>query len=140
MIIDATNLVLGRMGTFAAKKALLGEKVDIVNCESCVITGNRKKIFQDYRKLFRRGIQSKGPFYFKMPDRFVKRSIRGMLPYKKDRGQKAFKNIKCYIGIPETFNDKKFDTVTNANVEKLPNLKYIKVKEVCMHLGAKLKS
>ena len=48
MIIDANNLILGRLGTYAAKKALLGEKIDIVNCESCVITGNRKKIFDNY--------------------------------------------------------------------------------------------
>jgi len=50
--------------------------------ENSVITGDRKKVFEHYRKLFRRGIPSKGPFYYKMPDRFVKRTIRGMLPSK----------------------------------------------------------
>jgi len=45
MIIDATNLILGRLGTYVAKKALLGNKIDIVNCENSVVTGNRKRIF-----------------------------------------------------------------------------------------------
>jgi len=138
MIIDANNLILGRLGTFVAKKALLGEKVDIVNCENSVITGDRAKIFEDYDNFLKRGIPAKGPFIRRMPDRFVKRAIRGMLPYKKERGRIAFKNIKCHIGIPENFKNQKFDVLKEANVEKVPNLKYIKIKEVCRHIGAKI--
>ena len=33
IVIDATNLILGRMGTYAAKKALTGSTIDIINCE-----------------------------------------------------------------------------------------------------------
>ena len=138
MIIDANNLILGRLGTFVAKKALLGKKIDIVNCESCVVTGGRARIFKDYDNFLKRGTQSKGPFVRRMPDRFVKRAIRGMLPYKKDRGRIAFKNIKCYIGVPENLKNQKFDTIKSANVEKVPNLKYIKIKDICVHIGAKL--
>ena len=138
MIIDANNLILGRLGTFVAKKALLGEKVDIVNCENSIVTGDRKKIFEDYDNFLKRGTPSKGPFVQRMPDRFVKRSIRGMIPYKKERGRIAFKNIKCYIGVPEKMKEKKFDTIKEANVDKLPNLKFIKVKEICKHIGAKI--
>ena len=43
MIIDGTNLILGRIATFAAKKALEGEQVVIVNCESIVVTGGKKQ-------------------------------------------------------------------------------------------------
>jgi len=138
MIIDATNLILGRLGTYAAKKALLGEKIDIVNCENCVITGDRDRILQDYDTKLKRGIHAKGPFMRRMPDRFVKRAIRGMLPYKKERGRAAFKSIKCYIGVPEDLKNKKFDIIDNANVEKVPNLKYMKIKDICIHIGAKL--
>ena len=137
MIIDANNLILGRVGTYAAKKALLGEKVDIVNCESCVVTGDKKSIFERYRKFLQRGIHSKGPHVRKSPDRFVKRAIRGMLPYKKDKGIKAFKSIKCHIGIPEEMKSQKPDTLKNANIEKVPNLKYITVKDICKHIGGK---
>ena len=31
MIIDANNLILGRMGAYVAKQALLGEKIDIIH-------------------------------------------------------------------------------------------------------------
>ena len=139
MIIDATNLILGRLGTYVAKKALLGNKIDIVNCENSVVTGHRNRIFNDYEKSFKRGIPSKGPFFNKMPDRFVKRSIRGMLTYKKERGRKAFEGIKCHIGIPESFKNEKFDTIKNASLEKLPNHKYIKIKDICNHFGANIK-
>src|SRR3989339_1417323 len=133
MIIDATNLILGRLGTYAAKKALLGEKIDIVNCENCVITGDRDRILQDYDTKLKRGIHAKGPFMRRMPDRFVKRAIRGMLPYKKGRGREAFKNIKCYMGVPDELKDQKRDTIKDANVEKLPNFKYVTIKDVCKH-------
>ena len=139
MIIDANNLILGRLGTYAAKKALLGEKVDIVNCESCVVTGDKYDIFRKYDRFLHMGTPAKGPFTRKMPDRFVKRAIRGMLPYKKGRGRDAFKNIKCYIGFPDSLKDKKIDTIGEANAEKLPNFKYVTVKDICMHIGAKLK-
>ena len=138
MIIDASNLILGRLGTYAAKKALLGEKIDIVNSENCVMTGNGASIFANYDKKLKRGTPSKGPFFHRMPDRFVKRTIRGMLPYKKGRGKIAFKNINCHIGVPENLKDQKFETIKNANVEKVPNLKYIKIKEICIHIGAKI--
>ena len=138
MIIDANNLILGRLGTFAAKKALLGEKIDIVNCENAVVTGDKYGIFAKYNKILHRGTPAKGPFTRKMPDRFVKRAIRGMLPYKKGRGREAFKNIKCYIGVPDNLKDQKKDTIKDANVDKVQNFKYVKVIDICRHIGAKL--
>lgn len=139
MIIDANNLILGRLGSFVAKKALLGETIDIINCEECVITGDKYSIFAEYDRFMKMGTHAKGPFNYKTPERLVKRAIRGMIPYRRERGKKAFKNIKCYRGVPENFKGHKFDTIKEANVEKVPNLKYVKVKEVCMHIGAKIK-
>ena len=138
MIIDANNLVLGRAATVAAKKALQGIRVDIVNCEKAVITGNREQILKRYKHESDRGTHSRGPFMPKMADRFVKRAIRGMLPYKKGRGREAFKNIKCYMGVPDELKGQKKDTIKEANAEKLPNMKYVTIKEVCMHIGANL--
>lgn len=138
MIIDANNLILGRLGTFVAKKALLGEKIDIINCEQCVITGDRKSILASYDRFLHMGIPATGPFNYKTPERLVKRALRGMLPYKKERGIAAFKNIKCYRGIPDNFKGQKIETLKEANVEKLPNFKYIKIKEICMHIGGRV--
>ena len=36
MIIDARNLILGRLATITAKKALQGEDIHIINCENIV--------------------------------------------------------------------------------------------------------
>lgn len=137
MIIDANDLILGRIASFVAKKALLGERVDIVNCENALITGNKDQIFEKYKNKKRRGIPAKGPFFPKMPDMFVKRTVRGMLPYKKEKGEKALKRIKCYIGVPAQFKDKKFETIVKANITKVPSLKYLKVKDICKEFDAK---
>ncbi len=138
MIIDGNNLILGRLGTFAAKKALLGEKIDIVNCEEVVITGKKESVFARYDRFLVMGTPAKGPFNYKTAERLVKRSIRGMLPYKKERGKAAFKNIKCYKGVPESFKGQTFETVQGANVDKVPNLDYVKVKHICIHIGGKV--
>jgi len=138
MIIDATDLILGRLASFAAKKALLGEKVDIVNCEKAVITGNRGNILMRYNKKKELGRNPyKGPFYPKASDRIVRRTIRGMLPYKQEKGERAFKAVMCYVGIPSGFRDKKFETIPKANVSKLKNYKYVLVGDVARSIGAK---
>jgi large subunit ribosomal protein L13 len=137
MIVDATDLLLGRMASFVAKKALLGEKIDIVNCEKAVISGDRLYLIARYKERQLKGNTFKGPFYLRKPNMFVRRTVRGMLPYKKERGKKAYKHIKCYIDIPEHLKDKKTETIEKANIKKLPNLKYVEVGRICRLIGAK---
>jgi large subunit ribosomal protein L13 len=103
IIIDADNAILGRLASYAAKQALLGKEVMILNCENVVITGNRKSILNEYlakkRKTSARNSAN--------PEKIVKRTIRGMLPYKMGRGADAFARIKCYMGVPKEFEEKK---------------------------------
>src|SRR5690349_9682424 len=110
MIIDATDLILGRLAATVAKKALLGEKVDIVNAEKKVVTGKRAHIIQKYHQKIGRTTILRGPFVPRMPDRLVRRTIRGMLPYKKEKGDKTMDRIMCYIGVPAEFQGKTFET------------------------------
>ena len=131
MIINAENLILGRMTTYAAKKALQGEEVDIVNCEKAIITGNKRRIFEKYKRISELGNQFKGPFLSRMPDRFVRRVIRGMLPYKHGKGKDAFKRIMCYMSVPIQFNDKKMETIKEADISRVKSLKYTTVGEIC---------
>ncbi|MBU1201817.1 MAG: 50S ribosomal protein L13 [Nanoarchaeota archaeon] len=138
MIIDATNLIIGRMSTFIAKKALQGEQIDIINSEKAVITGDKKKLMAAYRRKREFGAPLVGPYFPRQPDKFVKRTIRGMLPYKQPRGLAAFKNIKCYVGVPEELKDKKPETIKEASIEKLSNIKYLTVNEICKSMGATL--
>ncbi|MFC1723852.1 50S ribosomal protein L13 [Nanoarchaeota archaeon] len=138
MIIDAKDLIVGRMGTFVAKKALLGERVDIVNADLAVISGKKTQILANYRQKSTRGVPSKGPHYLRLSDRFLKRLIRNMLPYKQERGKEAFKRIMCWRGVPDKFKDQKFTVVETAKVSKLPNYNYIKIKDIVSYLGGKV--
>ncbi|HLD05915.1 MAG TPA: 50S ribosomal protein L13 [Candidatus Nanoarchaeia archaeon] len=137
MIIDATDLLLGRMASHAAKAALLGQQVDIVNCERAVISGRAKDIIARYRQRRERGYPYKGPFFPKQSDRLVRRTVRGMLPYKKEKGSSAFKRVMCWKGIPEQFKEKKMERFADCQADKLPNEQYMTIGQLCIHLGGK---
>jgi large subunit ribosomal protein L13 len=137
IVVDAKDLILGRLATNVAKKALLGETINIINCEKAVITGNKNTILSLYKRRMEMGVHTNGPFLPRMPDRFVRRTIRGMLPYKTPKGRDAYKRIMCFSGIPKEFASEKTITFVNANIDKLPYLKFITVKEICKFLGAK---
>ena len=86
IIIDGKNAILGRLSSYTAKQALRGEEVVIVNCESVIITGNKKDI----------------------SEKIVKRAIRGMLPsHRTGRGREAFEKIRGYVGVPKEFESRK---------------------------------
>jgi len=136
-VIDATNLVLGRLATSVAKQALLGEEIAVVNCEKAVITGTKSRIIATYKPRRDRGYALKGPFFPRMPDRIVRRTIRGMLPYKQYRGRKAYKNVMCYVGIPKELKDEKLETIEGASSEKL-TCKVMKIEDLSRLLGAKI--
>lgn len=136
IIVDATNQILGRMATYVAKQALLGEEVRVINAEKAVISGKRDNILAKYQRVSDMGTPAKGPFLPRMPDRFVRRVIRGMLPHNKPRGREAFKKILCYKGVPAEFANK--ETVNpGADVDKIVNVKYMYVSEITKILGAR---
>jgi large subunit ribosomal protein L13 len=137
MIIDGKGLILGRVCTVAAKQALLGESVNIVNCGELMVTGNRDEILASYKQKRSRGT-FKGPFIFRTPEKFVKRSVRGMIPYKQSRGRVALKKVMCYRDVPDTMKDQKPVELKKAKITKVPNLKYIMVNEICKSMGGKL--
>ncbi len=137
IVIDATNLILGRMASYVAKKALLGEEIAIVNCENSYITGDKKRVFESFKQKRERGVPLQGPYYPRMPDRIVRRAVRGMLPYKKAKGKEAFSRVMCYIGVPEELKEKKAETIKEASIGKVPNLKYVRLGEIARLLGAK---
>ena len=141
MIIDASNLIVGRMASVVAKELLKGEKVIIVNAEESIISGARSNAFEKYRE--RRETKSivnparHGPFFPRRPEGIIRRAVRGKLPYKKAKGRNAFKNLKVYAGIPKELEGKEMETIEVANASKLRIPKYIKLKELCNLLGAK---
>jgi len=135
--IDATNLVLGRLCAIAAKRAMLGEKIEIVNCEKSLISGKRLYTVARYTNNIKRGTPFNGPNFPKQPERVVKRTIRGMIPYRKHHGEAAMKRIRCYYGVPEAFQNITLEKMPAADVKTTNISKYIKLKELSNLLGAK---
>ncbi len=136
-VIDGTGLILGRLATKVAKLALMGETIHIVNCEKIVITGNKYRIYDRYLELGKKGGPFHGPFVQRLPDRFVRRVIRSMLPYKQEKGRLAFKRIKCYIGVPETLKNNEMISFPEISKEKITKAKLLAIEDLSKRLGAK---
>lgn len=124
-IIDGKNAVLGRLASYSAKEALKGEEIIILNCEQVIITGNKKNIRENFENKRKKvGSAQKGPKVSRATEKIVKRTIRGMLPeHRKGRGKEAYKRIKCYVGIPKEFEDKKKITAGKEKISKFIQIK-----------------
>jgi len=134
-IIDANGATLGRLSTVTAKRLLNGEEIAVINSEKAIISGKKVAIKNRYKQKREVGTYRKGPFFPRMPDQIVKRTIRGMIPYQTPHGRTAFKRLKCYIDIPKEFEGKKFETIKEA--EKQP-IDFMTVEELSRYLGAKV--
>ena len=134
-IIDAEGANLGRLSTNVAKRILEGEEIAIVNSEKAIISGKKSTIKKRYKFKREVGTYRKGPYFPKLPDQIVKRTVRAMIPYQKPHGREAFKKLKCYIEIPEEFKDKKIEKIKEA--EKAP-VDFITIKELSRSLGANI--
>lgn len=137
-IIDASNLILGRMASIVAKRLLAGENIVIVNAEKCIITGSPHMVINMYKRKLKwrtyKNPELRGHKFQRRPDFFVKRVIRGMLPYRKPHGLNAFRHLKVYVGIPEEFKNANIETIDEAKL-KPETSKFIYIGELAKHLG-----
>ena len=136
-VIDATNMIMGRLASKVAKELLKGEEIAVVNAEKAVITGNKDYIIEHYSSRRNIGSVRKGPYYPKMPDLILKRAVRGMLPMKKASGKEAYRRLIIYMGVPKQFKDVKIEEFERTKNNKLNG--YITLKELSVHLGANLR-
>ncbi len=134
-IIDATGATLGRLCTKTAKRLLNGEEIAVINSEKAIISGKKASIKNIYKQKRELGTYRKGPFFPRTPDKIVKRTIRGMIPYQTPHGRKSFKRLKCYMGIPAEFEGQKFERINEAIKQPID---YITVEELSRFLGAKI--
>ncbi len=134
-IINAENLVLGRLASNVAKRLLNGEEVIIVNAEKSIVTGSKESILAEYKHKRELSHARKGPYYPKSPDRILKRTVRGMIPYKKPSGKEALRRLKIYIGVPKGLSDKHLETIDAAGASR--SVRYMTLGEVSKLLGAK---
>ena len=71
IIIDATDTILGRLASYAAKKSLMMEEIVIINCEKAVVTGDKHVTVARYAHEFKMGEHVKGPFKDRAADKMV---------------------------------------------------------------------
>lgn len=136
IIIDAKGLILGRMASVIAKRLLQGESIIVLNAEKAAISGKRLQIIKDAKTFLEVGHPRKGPYHPRMPDKIVRRTIRGMLPRKKPKGKQAYKRLKVYLGTPSEFDSEETQTIFAASAEKLKS-PYITVGELAKEIGWK---
>ena len=89
-----------------------------------------------YIQRIHRGEPHHGPNFPRRPDLLVKRTIRGMLPYKQYKGESALKRIKCYIGKPENLNENPI-TIEKIGKGKLKNTKFMTLLDLSRSIGYK---
>ena len=132
LVVDARDAIMGRVASEVAQRALDGDRVAVINAEQAVITGNEEATMDTYRTRADLGSDS-GPYYPKRPDRIFKRSVRGMLPYKQDRGREAFENVRIYVGNP---HDRDGEVLEGTSLDRLSNIKFTTLGEISETLGA----
>jgi len=146
LLIDAKNKILGRFCSQVAKKALLGERIVIINAKEAIISGTKRNIHEKYLSKLNISTATnprRGPFWPRRPDTFMKNIIKKMLPTKKIRGKDALKRVHVYIGaIPHRFQNKYQKLIpteiSNADKQRLANYnRFITLENLCSRIGWK---
>jgi large subunit ribosomal protein L13 len=137
MIVDAEDAVVGRLAADVAKLLLEGQDVSVLNCEKAVISGEPSVIIGKYagRRLQKdKANPEHSPYLSRRPDYFVKRIIRGMLPFKAPRGMIAFKKLKVYMGVPSSMSLTKKEKMGFKKKDAL-HARYMTIGDLCKRLG-----
>lgn len=108
IVIDGKNASMGRLASYSAKQAMLGKNIVIINANEVIIIGHKKDIIKRYlRKVRLGGSSQKGIKIIRTPERILKKTIRGMLSHKQQRGKDALSRIMCYNKVPEKYKEVK---------------------------------
>jgi len=118
-LVNAEGLVVGRMCSKVAKRLLNGEEVIILNAEKAVFSGKKKSKVLEAHIFLEVGAPRRGPFHYRRPDRFLRKVVRGMVPYTLPKGKNAYKRLKVFMGIPLELKDQEMITFTEASSANL---------------------
>jgi len=140
IVIDVKDHLVGRVCAVVAKELLRGNHVTLVSCEGVYISGNfyRNKLIMLEKMNKRTATNPKdGPFHHRAPCMVVNRMIRGMLPNRTGRGQKAFARLSVYDGCPPPFDkQKKFKIPAALKViRSRPGRKLANMGRLCNEVG-----
>ncbi|MEL7669704.1 50S ribosomal protein L13 [Methanobacterium sp.] len=139
MIIDGEGLIMGRLASTVSKMLLNGESVVVLNAEKILISGTKEWAYARYKQRVDRASISNprkmGPKYPRRPDDIFRRTVRGMIPYRKTSGREAFKGLKVFVGIPKEFADAEIFKLEEAMPKNIK--KSIELGTLSKLLGAK---
>jgi len=118
-LVNADGLIVGRMCSKVAKRLLNGEEVIILNAEKAVFSGKKKSKVAEAKEFLDVGAPKRGPFHYRRPDRFLRKTVRGMLPFKLPKGKSAYKRLKVFMGVPLELKDQQLITFAEAQSTSL---------------------
>ena len=107
MVYDATDKILGRLASQVAKEMISARKsgrqqrVIIINAEDAIVSGPRTKVLSDYRQIQSQPRQ-KGPFFPRMPDKIIKRTVRDAPVSEEQQRKGALRDLRVMIGTLKT--------------------------------------
>ena len=133
-IVNADGLILGRMASLVAKKLLNGEKVIIVNAEKAFISGKKRSKVAEAKEFLEVGAPKRGPFHYRRPDRIMRKTVRGMLPFKQPKGKNALKRLRVFISVPEDLKHQQLVSIKEAQAAKLKG-PYFTLAELAKEIG-----
>ncbi|MCL7398235.1 MAG: 50S ribosomal protein L13 [Thaumarchaeota archaeon] len=143
IVVDATNLKLGRMASYIAKNLMQGKRVTVVNAEKAIVTGNKKAILERYLMLLgrsqKRSIHRPSVWYPRTPNKLVWYTIVRMLPKKKAKGKMAMHRLKVYVGVPEKYKNATLTSFEEAKLTSTRNrsgklIRYMTIEQISREL------
>ncbi|MDC0341186.1 50S ribosomal protein L13 [Candidatus Poseidoniaceae archaeon] len=145
-VFNADGLIMGRLASTVAELLLKAarddrdDKVIIINSEKAIVSGRPRSVLTTYQAKYKLNHPRKGPFFPRMPDMIMKRTIRGMLPYqKKSSGRRALRNLRVEIGCPshlESELPEGHESGDDSKIRRALPDRFILLGEISANLGA----
>ena len=146
LVYDARDKILGRLASQVAKQLISARKngheqrVIIYNAEHAIVSGPRTQVLSRYDKKYKLNHARKGPFFPRMPDQILKRTVRGMLPYQKNSsGRGALRDLRVLIGQPTNISEEELPEDhawgESDSIERPLPLKFVRLGEISSSLG-----
>jgi large subunit ribosomal protein L13 len=135
-LVNAEGLIVGRMCSKVAKRLLNGEEVIILNAEKAVFSGKRKSKILEAHIFLEVGAPRRGPFHYRRPDKYLRKVVRGMVPFKQPKGKNAYKRLKVFMGVPIELKDQQMITFEEASSANLKG-PHITLGELAKEIGWK---
>ena len=135
-IYDGNSLISGRLAAKVAKDLINGEEVAVINAQGIVLSGKPSANvdrMQRKRRLTDKRNPENAEKFPRVPYMLFKKTVRGMLPKKSQRGRDALKNLKVYNGAPAEIDAS--NALRPQDAQKKGLLKSMTLGNLCKAFG-----